>query len=332
MSVSCYVKELAFRGANLPVAAGLSVSQTSLKWDPKVLGCCHGQGYRLAGTNELERCDLRPRLATLEVLQRRCLTVHRQLGAERLDFRVTQKALDRQLYQGLLRLANRPTQDALRRPRTGQIFNDFAKDNRPTQDLQASANIIPGQSWLLAFAAAWHFGLRPHIVTIGITKAQDLLPKDCAATGQIVIVQGLSKLWQADHLNDFELIISYAYNSSIPLWLGLDVPIRLGDQRREEQNERTSARQTSQSLMSDKSSKLKLSKRSPSPFDQRLNTLRNRSPLGWIPRSLLSKCQSICAGPWPRELLDRAPFKGNLDGNQYPGHYGGLDRGIPRDV
>ena len=313
MSDSCYVKNLASNGGNLPIAAGLSVSSGALRWDPGILGCCDGQGYRLSRPNELQRCDLRPRLATLAQLQRRCIAASSAVGADNLDFKAMQLPLARDLYRGLRRIIEPKTHlPSAKSLAVGQIYHELPTRNPSTKDLGNPHRLVLGQSWLLAFTAAWHFGLKPHVVTIGTTKAQDLLPKDRESPGQLMIINGLAKLWQADHLHDFELVVSYAYNSALTLWLGLE--------------EAPSGPPLQAETVA------KIAKRSPSPFDQRLNTLRSRSPLGWIPRSLLSKCQSICAGPWPRELSRGPPSLERQGGSQYPDTYGSRRGGIPKDV
>jgi hypothetical protein len=72
--------------------------------------------------------------------------------------------------------------------------------------------------------AAWRFGFKGHVVDLAKTESNRLLPSSGKEAPAIVLVDNVDRLWDPGAAERFELIVQYAYNALVPLFISV-VPL-----------------------------------------------------------------------------------------------------------
>jgi hypothetical protein len=80
----------------------------------------------------------------------------------------------------------------------------------------------PVSLWQVALMAAWRFGLKGHVVDLAKTNANRLLPAAGKESPKILYIENVDRLWDPVAAERFELVVQYAYNAMIPLFISVN--------------------------------------------------------------------------------------------------------------
>lgn len=78
----------------------------------------------------------------------------------------------------------------------------------------------PSDLWYVALVACWNFGLPVHVVSIGATPVEKLLPEIKNEVG-LVLLENVAGLSDLSRLRDFETILDFSFGAQFPLWLAI---------------------------------------------------------------------------------------------------------------
>jgi hypothetical protein len=134
----------------------------------------------------------------------------------------------------------------------------------------------PPSVWTVALAAAWRFALRPHVVVLGKTAAGELLPRLTVDAPSLLCVGGADALWDARTADQLDALVGYAYATMTPLFLQLVV-----------RQDRAKGAPGSVPSVTSKA------------FARRLDAVRARSPLAWLPDACMVKLLDVTDGLEP---------------------------------
>jgi hypothetical protein len=94
---------------------------------------------------------------------------------------------------------------------------------RPS-DIASSAKAgvdAPISLWQVALMAAWRFGLKGHVIDLVKTDANRLLPPHGRESPKILFIENVDRLWDPVAAERFELVVQYAYNAMVPLFISV---------------------------------------------------------------------------------------------------------------
>jgi hypothetical protein len=105
------------------------------------------------------------------------------------------------------------------------ILNRLLKvrDHRPLEECRGLAKIrqekeeSPSFLWGVAAAAIWRYGLHVHMVTLG--KSLPLPDHDGLKKLQLILVEGVDRLWDPRQADDFEQVIALGDRGQLPVWI-----------------------------------------------------------------------------------------------------------------
>jgi len=132
--------------------------------------------------------------------------------------------------------------------------------------------------WAVALAAAWRFGLRPHVVVLGRTPTAELLPR-AGRTGEaprLLCIGGVDRLWDSQLADGFDILVSYAYSSLTPLFM--DFHVRQG--HTETVADAATPRPT----------------RTTRAFSRRIEGAKARSPATWLSAECVARLPAVVDG------------------------------------
>ncbi len=201
-------------GCSLPALAdprlagalpGLAFTEGRLTPVPASFGCCSGSGMRLLPDCDTSvRCTLGERLRQVRLLIEKHLRQHGETGRPLAQALAT----SRNLGAVLQRLA------ALSLQREARGLTFAAEEGVP--------KLV--SVWAVALAAAWRFGLTPHVVTLGTPGRTALLPPPGAPAPHLVCIESAAGLWDQQTADQLDVLVGYCYGSMTPLFLDLVLP------------------------------------------------------------------------------------------------------------
>lgn len=219
---------------------------------PKEFKCCSGSALRLAADSSVVRCGLTQRLQTVQELLR---NFEANWGRQWLP-----AVHGLPLATGHVQwLANYTAGHDLK----GRCLEGLREPPRP------------GAVWAVALAAAWRFGLRAHVVTMGATKPAGFFPKEPKPDDQrrlVFFVERVDKLWVPERAFDFETLVSWCDRSAVPLWIEV-----LSDEKKADRHQAPSHGLASQ-------------------FSRKIEDLKNKAPFSWLQRDCASRLDAVTDG------------------------------------
>jgi hypothetical protein len=267
-------------GGALP---GFCRTQAGLDLDKAQFRCCGATGQRPAATAGTTcACDLAARLASLKRLMRQYCELP---GAASDDIPgivagasgagPAGGAGTARFQAGLTRLAQLAAG-----ARGGAAAHGAAGGGKGVAFVRRAGEGSP--VWALALAAAWRFGFEPHVVTLGRTPAAALLPAQPRASAAharprpvVLLVDGVTRLWQADAADQLEQLVNWAYNAMVPLFIDLEAAADAAPASSVAAGGPRNVRQA---------------------LTQRIQRLRHASPLVGLRPDCRSKLASVCDG------------------------------------
>ena len=76
--------------------------------------------------------------------------------------------------------------------------------------------------WWGAIISVLRFDLLAHVVILGKTSLQELIPKEVIPGRTVIFVDQFAPLWKKDYVYQLDFLISWCESASVPLWLGLE--------------------------------------------------------------------------------------------------------------
>jgi hypothetical protein len=233
------------------VLVGLDLTGDLARPIAKDFICCSGTALFPCGDGSIYRCDLLKRLkAVQELLQIFEATWGRHLVPTLLSLQLTSEHL--------------------------QWLSDFASGRvHKGRCLQANRERSqPGVLWAIALAAAWRFGLRTHVVTLGTTRPGGYFPKEPSADDQrkqIYLIERVDKLWVPERAFDFETLVGWCDRAGVPLWVEI---LR---------EEKKPTRAGAEAALGGQ-------------FSRKIADLKNKPALSWLQRDCISRLNAITDG------------------------------------
>lgn len=234
---------------------GLLAQGGWLEVDKPAFPCCGGSGSRLMAQAEVTvRCELSNRLRVARTLYRRVWERQATLSSDSPSLGVPAPALRR-----------------MRAIAAGESNRGLA--------FITDVGAPPAVSiWALALASAWRYGLTPHVVTLGRGPVTDLFPREGRpGDGRaIILVEGVSALWDAVQADALDALVGYAYRSLTPLFIDLRFT---GNATQESSPGATAAPRGTRHA-----------------FSSRLAGIKSRSPLSWLTPECAAKIPAVVDG------------------------------------
>lgn len=180
---------------------GLLETDGFLEADTRAWGCCGGSGFRERQETSFAKasvlsCDLSRRLRMVRDIYARYAA---SFPEDKLSLSPPSQALGPFLER--LRLISS------KGSRLGLCL------------LSAEGMVSPITFWQVALTAAWRFGLTAHVVDLKKTEIKDFLPSRARDVPQIILVEGVARLWEPAMAERFELLVQYCYGGLIPLFI-----------------------------------------------------------------------------------------------------------------
>lgn len=210
---TCLVRQLAEPRLH-GLAPGLCEKDGLLVIDQAVWGCCGGSGFRevLAdkggSPSTMVACDLAHRLRLAQDIHANYLRLYPEsplsvtVGAKILAPYLERLCLIARgvSHLGLCLMAPEPS-EASRQATKGSDH--------------------PISLWQVAIMAAWRFGLKGHVVDLAKSDSSRLLPTAGQESPRVMFVENVDRLWDAVAAERFELVVQYAYNAMVPLFVSV---------------------------------------------------------------------------------------------------------------
>lgn len=188
------------------LAPGLTIDHGRADADPRVFACCEAKGIRLLFDQDVtESCSLGRRLKGVRSLLAR--------ASSRRDGPI--EALEPLSPSDQAATLKRLAAIAAGASRKGLAFVSGTGEGQPAVSMLS-----------VAVAAAWRFGLTPHLVRVGVGESRELYPPktDRDAGLPVLLLEGLDALWEPMQLETLEAVIGYAYRSMTPLFVTVKLP------------------------------------------------------------------------------------------------------------
>lgn len=209
-----------------------------LEKDVSILKCCQGSGCRLSPNLEVSRCHLDKRLSNTKA-------IFESYKSEYLNHLKPSLSAEQKQF----------VRNWLSSPQKGYMMNHPASG--------------PSQLWDIAAFAAWQGELKARVLRFSTFKDTDLYPADSDC--DLLLVEGVDRLWLPEKALEFSLIIDFAFARAIPLWVSMV--------------------QSSTRAVSHGTSRVA------QKYNRKLNELKlSRRPLEWMGESSLSKLQEQVDG------------------------------------
>jgi hypothetical protein len=177
---------------------GIAVASEGIRLEPEYFTCCEEMGTRRVGFRTFERCDLRPRFG--------------RLAAHFSCFAAS--------WPGAAML---PPQFPERRLATlkGIATGKVGKGWRLTGGVES-----PSDVWAIAAMAVWYCNIFCHVIRLGQGKDRNGIDLSFAkgwTEGRgMILIEGVDAVPTSDQIFNLELLINFAYNSDLPMWIAMD--------------------------------------------------------------------------------------------------------------
>lgn len=241
---------------------------------PGQLSCCGGRGIRFdADVSEAKRCDVRRRIERV----RKLMYALRVVSEGKRDLAQEAASCDAvHLNAAVRRFAATARRDCDR----GLAIPIGPEAVQP--DGKRSVSL-----WALAAAGIWRFGLDVQVLVLG-RQSKGNFPAFLtgAQAPQILMVEGVDRLWDPLLADEFEALVGYAYKSMLPLWIELVVRTGKG----------ASDPASGEGAKSSVASRPGLTAHA---WKKRLQSLRSQPPLHWLEADARSKLPDLCDGVRP---------------------------------
>ena len=88
---------------------------------------------------------------------------------------------------------------------------------------ETTRSTVFSRPWAMAAAGCWRYGLKTHMVTLGITPLNETLPAKNTSNKQqtVIFIDHAEQLWDPKNREQFMVLVDYCYNSLTPLWINL---------------------------------------------------------------------------------------------------------------
>lgn len=246
------------------------------------LPCCGGSGWRLDVAADLTRgCTLGERLKNTRRVWALAREYLQRCGTETQS---GQGGGVGELWSALNRmggLADAAWLGHLASISAGKSQRGLACVGKPGKpEAQSPATSLgPAEVWIwaVALAAAWRFGLAPHVVMLGATEPADLLP---TMSPRLLVIGQVGGLWDAYQRDKLEALISYAYAAMVPIYLEVSIVAAPPGAR--------GAKELQGAIRSRSGSTGKA-------IQQRIARLKGQAPLQWLSPGSQAKLLEVCA-------------------------------------
>ncbi|MCB9229986.1 MAG: hypothetical protein H6618_10295 [Deltaproteobacteria bacterium] len=251
--MSCFMVQQKHRCFSNPLV-GLVISESGhATLHPDIFSCCSDPQEHLQEDGSWFICSARKRLSRVQDL---------------LD---QYKRLWKQPFPGFPRAAQPRIQEYFHAMiclekglLKGSVFCSDSDQTRGSDDI-----------WLMAMVSVWRYDFHPHVVTIGLSREDELLPHLGTGCGQyrpIVLVDQVKSFRFPHFRQDFELLVSWADRAEAPLWM--DVIREVFDPPPKETS--------SDALLS--------------AYNKRISRFRKTPPLAHLDSNTLSRLSSVSVG------------------------------------
>lgn len=196
------------------LAPGLCEKDGLLAIDRAIWVCCGGSGFRevlaerQGSPSTVVACDLAHRLKLAQEIHAEFLRLNPDSP---LRLVVGPKPLAPYLER-LCLIAKGATHLGL------CLMPPFSPDMAISPKAVVDASI---SLWQVALMAAWRFGLKGHVVDLVKTDANRLLPPTGRESPKVLFVGNVDRLWDPVVAERLELVVQYAYNSMVPLFMSV---------------------------------------------------------------------------------------------------------------
>lgn len=195
--MSCFlVQQQGVRFSNPLI--GLKLSETGrAQLCPQAFSCCFDAEGRLDQYGRLYVCDAQKRLQKVQTLTEQYQNVW---GSAFPGFQVPAGSM------------------------VHSFFDRLAKGYEPERGAFFSSRFPPDQGsvqlWQMAMTAAWRFNLDPHVVSLGKSTIDQIIPKIHGAECRpVVFVEQIKSLRFMHIEQDLELLVGWCEGAMVPLWM-----------------------------------------------------------------------------------------------------------------
>ncbi|MBF0442714.1 MAG: hypothetical protein HQK54_12480 [Oligoflexales bacterium] len=234
------------------ILLGLSVENGEISFQREFFPCCQGEGgYFNEKEGHARICPLKGRVKRVREVLKKYYTVWGDRFPESPHYTLPR--------------------------RSAEIIGNIEKVIRgdaPLACVSAGKKDAPSDLWKFALASIWRFGLDVHMVSFKKYSSKNLLPdiKKLNGVERIAIfAEHVDRLWEPSVVNEFESLLSFAYNSGSFLWVEFITETcgRTDPERKEFESATEELR-------------------------HRVNVIKQKSPLRFLEPSALSRLKSLC--------------------------------------
>ena len=198
--MGCFILQQRGRYFSNPLV-GLSVSDAGKAGlSPHAFSCCDDQRAELCRDRSLYICPAQRRLGKVQKLLDQ---YHRLWKAPFPSLKLGAQPRIQEFFHAMTCMEKTPVR--------GSIFRSGSRQNLGSDYI-----------WLMAVLSVWRFEYHPHVVTIGRSGADELLPAGIPNDDSyrpLILVDQAAPFRLPHFRSDFELLVGWAEGAEAPLWM-----------------------------------------------------------------------------------------------------------------